>query len=168
MLFARGYSGLRRLVSRSSLNVCSLISPGFPPARSSGVLTACYATQSRKKGKKSKSKSNGANKGKQQHTYKFVASTVAASTALRGGKSQLHHELIDFAWRCAPTPASTKLAALSARAIELAWIRGGKGPPIKAVPFGSQPSAVALPGGDLDVYITAAEVRFLDYCGHNS
>lgn len=86
-------------------------------------------------------------------------SSIASQLAPKDSKSQLHDELVDFAWRCAPTPASVKLAQLSARAIELAWSKGhANRPPIRAVPFGSQPCAVALPGGDLDVYVESAEV----------
>eukprot|EP00892_Ulva_mutabilis_P006523 jgi/Ulvmu1/4242/UM192_0001.1 len=84
----------------------------------------------------------------------FPLSRYAASHAPPGSRrSTLHEELLDFAWRCSPTPADVELADLSARAIELAWRRCGGTPSIRVVPFGSQPCGLALPGGDLDVYI---------------
>lgn len=84
----------------------------------------------------------------------FPLSRHAASHAPPGSRrSMLHEELLDFAWRCSPTPADVELADLSARAIELAWRRCGGIPPIRVMPFGSQPCALALPGGDLDVYV---------------
>lgn len=85
-------------------------------------------------------------------------SLIAAKTAVEGRRSQLHEELVDFAWRCSPTPASIRLAELSTRAIELAWERATEHPPIVAAPFGSQPCATALPGGDLDVSVYLSAV----------
>jgi DNA polymerase sigma len=84
--------------------------------------------------------------------------TFASRTAPEGKRSLLHEELLDFEWRCTQTPASMKLAQLSMRAVELAWDRCNTGSRIKLVPFGSQPCAVALPGGDLDVYVI--QVRY--------
>lgn len=84
----------------------------------------------------------------------FPLSRLAAGSAPPGSRrSALHEELLDFAWRCSPTAADVELADLSARAIELAWRRCGGTPHIRVVPFGSQPCGLALPGGDLDVYI---------------
>lgn len=96
----------------------------------------------------------------------FPLSRLAASLVPQGNRrSLLHEELLDFAWRCSPTQADVELADLSARAIELAWRRCGGVPQIQVVPFGSQPSGLALPGGDLDVYIlqVCAQVC-LAYC----
>lgn len=84
----------------------------------------------------------------------FPLSRYAASLVPAGSRrSLLHEELLDFAWRCSPTPDDVELADLSAKAIELAWRRCGGYPPIQVIPFGSQPCGLALPGGDLDVYI---------------
>ena len=38
-------------------------------------------------------------------------------------RSALHREVLDFAWRCAPSFEQVALARLSARSIELAWDR---------------------------------------------
>lgn len=84
----------------------------------------------------------------------FPVSRYAASLVPAGSRrSLLHEELLDFAWRCSPTAADVELADLSAKAIELAWRRCGGTPPIQVIPFGSQPCGLALPGGDLDVYV---------------
>lgn len=142
----------------------AMFSSAASPKHSRKSQTADWALRARR--------SKGRGKGKQHQQQQLSqrtefshkqppleVSSTASQLAPKDRKSQLHDELVDFAWRCAPTPASIKLAHLSARAIELAWSKARiNRAPITAVPFGSQPCAAALPGGDLDVYVESVQV----------
>jgi hypothetical protein len=104
---------------------------------------------------------------------------VRSIANIPGSRSQLHNEIVDFAWRCAPTSQTVRHAALTVRAIEVGWKRAfvseggaqelssliggqakGARPYIKVAPFGSQPCALALPGGDLDLYFKLVYLPF--------
>lgn len=187
MSHVQGYAFLRGIVTRRDGASSALISRCCPTAAM--LASFCATTTNPKPSRKGQrgpaapqaNKSKRSGKGRQQQpahvsesrhkqqapatrSNQLLASSLAARTAPKGGTSQLHDELIDFAWRCAPTPASIKLSELSARAIELAWSRCSSGPAIRAVPFGSQPCAVALPGADLDLYVESVEVSHFRPC----
>ena len=81
-------------------------------------------------------------------------------------RTPLHGELVDFAWRSAPSFDAVATTCLSLRVVEEAWARhedmlpsGERLGPLEATPFGSQAVALANHGGDLDMKVFLPEVR---------
>jgi len=78
---------------------------------------------------------------------------AASATAELGGPalSPLHWELVDFAWRCAPTAVDFARLERTVSAVARAGEQSCGTVRLEVV--GSQAAALALPGGDLDLRI---------------
>ena len=102
----------------------------------------------RKVEKTAKTKRTWPSKKPQRHQSDRQDIAPAAAVPL----TALHHEIVDFAWRCAPSQRDVERIRRTLQVVQSA-AESACGKPVVLQAFGSQPVALALPGGDLDLQI---------------